>query len=173
MAEVDVLCHDKTMLSLLAFLLALAIAPQQPPSAPSGTFISAEEVATTLKQSIANNVVDQPIKGLSVDGHRASVAMLHRKVAETSALIHDRVTEIYQVIEGAGTLVTGGTLIDPKPSDLTRLGAGPSHTGTAQGGESRRVGPKDIIIIPAGMPHRFSQLEGPISYLVYRFDPKP
>jgi mannose-6-phosphate isomerase-like protein (cupin superfamily) len=172
MAEVDVLCHDTAMLSLLAFLLALALAPQQAPSPTSGTFISADEVANTLKQSIANNTVDQPIKGLSVNGHRATVAMLHRKTAETSALIHDRVTEIYQVIEGSGTIVTGGTLADPKVSDLTRLGAGPSHTGTAQGGESRRIGPKDIIIIPAGMPHHFSQLDGPISYLVYRFDPK-
>jgi len=36
---------------------------------------------------------------------------------------------------------TGGTLGDPKPSDLTRVGAGPSLTGTRQGGESRRVGP--------------------------------
>lgn len=160
------------MLSLLAMLLALALAPQQPPSATSGTFISPDEVATTLKQSIANNVVDQPIKGLNVNGHRASVAMLHRKVAETSALIHDRASEIYQILEGSGTIVTGGTLLDPKPSDLTRLGAGPSHTGTAQGGESRHVGPKDIIIIPAGMAHHFSQLDAPISYLVYRFDPK-
>ena len=107
-----------------------------------------------------------------MNGHRVTVAMLHRKTAETSALIHDRVTEIYQMIEGVGTIVTGGTLADPKVSDLTRLGAGPSHTGTAQGGESRRVGPKDIIIIPAGMPHHFSQLDGPISYLVYRFDPQ-
>jgi mannose-6-phosphate isomerase-like protein (cupin superfamily) len=177
MAEVHLLCHsgdyNPAMLSLLALLLILAPAPQQAPPPQSGTFISAEEVATTLKQSIANNVVDQPIKGLSVNGHRASVAMLHRKVAETTALVHDRVTEIYQVMEGSGTIVTGGTLVDPKPNDLTRLGAGPSQTGSPKGGESRRVGPKDIIIIPAGMPHHFSQLDGPISYLVYRFDPKP
>jgi hypothetical protein len=94
MAEVDVLCHDTAMLSLLAFLLALALAPQQAPSATSGTFIGADEVANTLKQSIANNTVDQPIKGLTVNGHRATVAMLHRKTAETSALIHDRVADL-------------------------------------------------------------------------------
>jgi mannose-6-phosphate isomerase-like protein (cupin superfamily) len=34
------------------------------------------------------------------------------------------------------------------------------------------VGPKDVIIVPAGMPHRFSELDGPIVYLVYRFEPK-
>jgi hypothetical protein len=30
---------------------------------------------------------------------------------------------------------------------------------------------KDVIIVPAGMAHRFSELDGPITYLVYRFEP--
>ena len=47
-----------------------------------------------------------------------------------------------------------------------------SQTGTRQGGTPRRVGPGDIIIIPAGTPHSFSELDGPISYLVFRFEPK-
>jgi mannose-6-phosphate isomerase-like protein (cupin superfamily) len=163
---------------LLAFVLGLAFVPQPPaaqpvPPIPTGMFVSADEIAETLKHSIANNVVDQPMKAWSVDGYRVSVAMLHRKTAETSALIHDRVTEIYQIVEGSGTINTGGTLADAKVTDLSRLGAGPSHTGTHHGGDTRRVGPKDVIIVPAGMPHRFSQLDGPISYLVYRFDPKP
>ncbi len=165
------------MFLALAFTLPLhAQTPAAPPPAPpipAGTFVGAEEIAKTLAHSIANDVVDQPMKAWSVDGYRVSVAVLHRKAAETSALIHDRVTEIYQIIDGGGTIVTGGSLADAKVSDLTRLGAGPSHTGTHQGGDSRRVGPKDVIIVPAGTPHRFSQLDGPISYLVYRFDPKP
>jgi mannose-6-phosphate isomerase-like protein (cupin superfamily) len=47
-----------------------------------------------------------------------------------------------------------------------------SQTGVHRGGESRRVKPKDVIIVPAGTPHRFSELDGPIVYLVYRFEPK-
>jgi mannose-6-phosphate isomerase-like protein (cupin superfamily) len=62
--------------------------------------------------------------------------------------------------------------MDPKESDLTRLNAGMSHTGMHHGGESRKVKPKDVIIVPAGMAHRFSELDGPIVYLVYRFEPK-
>lgn len=155
----------------LAFALGLALAEQQP--ATSGTFISADEIASTLKQSIANNVVDQPIKAADVPGgHKASLAMLRRTRPETTALIHDHVTEIYQIVEGAGTLVTGGTLTEAKPTDLTRLNAGMSQTGVHQGGESRRVKKDDVIIVPAGMAHRFSELDGPITYLVYRFEPK-
>ena len=138
----------------------------------SGTFIGADEIADTLRHSIANSVVDQPIRAVPLaGGHKAAFAILHRTNAETSALIHDHVTEIYEIVEGSGTLVTGGMLENPQATDLTRVNAGPSRTGVHRGGENRRVRPKDVIIIPAGVPHRFSQLDGPITYLVYRFEP--
>ena len=114
------------MLNMLSVLLGLVMTQQ------SGTVITADEIAATLKQSIANNVVDAPVKLAEVPGgHKASLAVLRGR----------------------------------KPC--------PSQTGTHKGGESRRVGPKDVIIVPAGMPHRFSELDGPIVYLVYRFEPKP
>ena len=152
-------------------LFGLAIVPFAQ-AQTSGTVITADEIAATLKGSIANNVVDQPIKLADLPGgHKASVALLRRTKAETSALIHNRVTEIYQIVEGAGTIVTGGSLDTPTDTDLTRVNAGPSQTGTHKGGVSRRVGPKDVIIVPAGLPHRFSELDGTIVYLVYRFEP--
>jgi mannose-6-phosphate isomerase-like protein (cupin superfamily) len=167
------------MPALLLLPLAFALGMQAPGASSSettpGVFISAEEIAATLRQSIANNVVDQPIKAIDVttpSAHRASLALLRRTKEETSALIHTRVTEVYQIVEGAGTLVIGGSLEDAKATDLTRLNAGPSQTGVHHGGESRHVGPKDVVIIPAGTPHRFSALDGPITYLVYRFEPK-
>jgi mannose-6-phosphate isomerase-like protein (cupin superfamily) len=154
----------------LAFALGLALA-EQPPAA-TGTYISAEEIAATLKESIANNTVDKPVKAADVPGGKASLAMLRRTKAETAALIHDHVTEIYQIVEGAGTLITGGSLSEAKPTDLTRVNAGMSQTGVHRGGESRRVKKDDVIIVPAGTAHRFSELDGPIVYLVYRFEPK-
>jgi mannose-6-phosphate isomerase-like protein (cupin superfamily) len=160
------------LIHIFSLLIGLAMAQAAQPPA-SGTIVTADEIAATLKQSIANNVVDQPIKAADVPGgHKASVALLRRTKAETSALIHNRVTEIYQIVEGAGTIVTGGALENATPTDLTRVNAGPSQTGTHKGGESRRVGPKDVIIVPAGMAHRFSQLDGAIVYMVYRFEPK-
>ena len=155
------------MISMIFSLSALLLA-QEPASA---TVITAAEVEATLKQSMEKNVVDTPIKSTAIPGGMSTVAMLYRSKAETAALIHDHVTEIYQVISGSGTLMTGGQLTEPKESDLTRVGAGMSHSGTHVGGDSRHIGPKDVIVVPAGVPHRFSQLDGPISYLVYRFAP--
>lgn len=156
------------MLTLIALLGGLIQAAASPATAP---VVTAAEWADTLKASVANNTVDTLMKGTPVEGGQASVAMLYRTKAETNALIHDHATEIYYILEGSGTLTTGGTLQDARESDLTRLGAGMSHSGVHVGGSSRKVGPKDVIVIPGGMPHRLSQLDGPISYLVYRFDP--
>jgi mannose-6-phosphate isomerase-like protein (cupin superfamily) len=157
-----------TMLTAMAWVFALMAIGQD---APPGTVVTAEEHGATLKQSVANNTVDTLVKSVNMPGGKASVAVLYRTKPETNALIHERVTEVYQILEGSGTLVTGGHLEGATPTDLTRLGAGPSRSGKRVGGESRRVNPKDIIIIPAGTPHSFGQLDGPISYLVYRFDP--
>ena len=154
------------MLTLLALMLGLAAGEQQ---AASGTIISADEIAATLKQSIATNTVDQPIKLAQLPGgHKASVAMLRRTKAETNALIHDYVTEIYEIVEGSGTLVTGGSLEDPKESDLTRVNAGMSHTGAHKGGESRKVGKGDVVVLQPGTPHWFASIDGAITYLESR-----
>ncbi len=163
------------MLTLAAVALTMSLettVAEQAPQAPvPAVFISKEEHEAVLKESIARNAVDTPIKATDVPGGKAAVAMLYRSKPEASALIHNDVTETYYILSGSGTIVTGGSLGTPKPTDLTRVNAGMSQTGTRVGGESRKVKPGDIIIIPAGTPHSFSELDAPISYLVYRFEP--
>jgi mannose-6-phosphate isomerase-like protein (cupin superfamily) len=152
---------------ILALLLTLSAEQAQVPA----TLITREEHEAVLQKQKAANVVDQPIKASDVVGGKASVAMLHRVKPEASALIHDYVTETYYILSGSGTFVTGGSLGGAKPMDLTRVNAGMSQTGTRIGGTSQRVKPGDIVMVPAGTPHSFSELDGPISYLVYRFEP--
>ena len=117
---------------------------------------------TVLKEQTAKNVVDQPIKATNVIGGKASVARLRRVKPEASALIHDYVTETYYIMSGSGTFVTGGSLGGAKPTDLSNVNAGMSQTGARIGGEARRVKAGDIVIVPAGTPHSFSELDGPI-----------
>lgn len=161
------------MLSMLTFVWGLILA--QATGQAAGTFVSAAQVAEALARSKAGpggNIVDQRLSTTEIQGGKAHVAFLRRVNPETSALIHDHVTEVYQIIEGSGTITTGGHIEDVKESDLTNLGAGMSHTGKHVGGTSQKLAPHDVFVVPAGMPHRFSQLDGPITYMVYRFEPK-
>ena len=123
------------MLTLFALMLGLAAG--EPQVAASGTIVTADEIAATLKAAIANNTVDSPIKLAQLPGgHKASVALLRRTKAETSALIHDDVPEIYEIGEGAGTLLTGGTLVATKESPRTRANAGSTQPRSTHGGHS-------------------------------------
>jgi mannose-6-phosphate isomerase-like protein (cupin superfamily) len=74
---------------------------------------------------------------------------------DTNPLSHEKEVEIIYVIEGAGTLTTGGTLRDEK-----RLN-GRNLTGTSlEGGTPRRIAPGDFILVPENTPHAFTKTEG-------------
>jgi quercetin dioxygenase-like cupin family protein len=80
------------------------------------------------------------------------------------------------VIDDAATLVTGGTMVNAKPrppdSVAVKLEDGPGASGTGiQGGVSRQIKAGDVVVIPAGVPHWFSEIQGSITYLVVRVDP--
>jgi mannose-6-phosphate isomerase-like protein (cupin superfamily) len=164
-----------TTLLLLTGLLQAAAA--QAPAVPvekaptTAPVLPAADAAKTLEASVANKTVDTLMKAAMIEGGQASVAMLYRWQPETNGLIHTHATEIYYILEGSGTLTTGGTLQNPNANDLRRVGAGAGQSGVHVGGTQRKIGPHDIVIVPGGMAHRFSQLDGPIKYLVYRFDP--
>ncbi len=67
------------------------------------------------------------------------------------------------VLDGAATLVTGGTVVDPKVTEPGQI-RGP----VIQGGESRRIVRGDVIVIPAGVPHWFKEVQGPMTYFVVK-----
>jgi hypothetical protein len=135
--------------------------------------VTAETVKETMERSIANNTLDTKMNETNVKGGIVRVGLVHRTKPEPRALLHDDLTEIYQIIKGSGTLFTGGTPQDPTDvSDPPNLGPTPSFYVTQSGGTTRKVKPNDIVIIPAGLPHRFSELDGPIEYVIYRFEGK-
>ena len=80
------------------------------------------------------------------------------------------------MLEGSGTLVTGGTIINPRRRTSSREEGiqinGPGVSGDSiQGGVSRRITKGDMVIIPAGTPHWFSEIQETLTYTVVRVDP--
>jgi mannose-6-phosphate isomerase-like protein (cupin superfamily) len=153
-------------------LCATAVLALAAPLAASaqGVVVAADSISSAVALSAANNTVDRLISGVNVPGGKFALAALRRVRAETNALIHLNVTEVYYITSGTGTLMTGGTLTETRETDLSSVWAGPSRSGVHQGGESRRIGPGDVIVVPAGTAHRISELDGVIEYLVYRFE---
>jgi mannose-6-phosphate isomerase-like protein (cupin superfamily) len=71
------------------------------------------------------------------------------------ASVHETEGEIFFVIEGTGTAVTGGRLIDEKRSNPENL----SGTGI-EGGETRRIAKGDVLFVPQRSPHWFNPADG-------------
>ena len=140
-------------------------------------YVTTADIDAALRQMPANaTTYDKPIKTVDTGEYKVTIVILRRVPGKTpdSSLLHDRVTEVYHILTGSGTFETGGTLVDGKPVDLTTQAAGPSTRGTIQGGETRPVAPGDNVVIPPGVPHRFSHIDGPITYLVTRIEaPRP
>ena len=164
---------QKIMPGLLAVLFALAAAETR----PGATYVPGADLQAVFKRAPENGVTDQQVRAVSVGKVNVAVAAVYRSAkANNTSIEHDQVTEVYTIIEGSGVMVTGGKMANPerlKPDDPTvKVLVGPSMRGGAlEGAESRKVGPGDMIIVPAGVPHWFSSINGAIRYSVVRVDP--
>jgi mannose-6-phosphate isomerase-like protein (cupin superfamily) len=159
---------------------AQSIAPHLPRGI--ATDISSAEIQSLVQKTASERISDQAIRVLSINGeYNVGVGVVHR--AKTSGaqagggIEHSQITEIYHVIEGSGTLVTGGSMdnLSEFPPDhpvVTVLNGPTTRGGPIQNGVSRKIGPGDVVIIPPNTPHWFSEITSDqIVYLVVRVDP--
>ena len=90
------------------------------------------------------------------------------------AITHDSQTEGYYIVSGGGTLVTGGRIVNGSRSApdaaVTKELNGPSCSGliAGPGAVKRVVKAGDIIIIPAGVPHGWTEIADHVDYLSFR-----
>jgi mannose-6-phosphate isomerase-like protein (cupin superfamily) len=175
------------MLGVLTFLFVLSTAARDvataqqavlPANPLPATYISAADIQANLNGAPNAATNPQPnIRVVDAGGYNVAVGVIHRPQTPPGvAAVHFKVTEIYHVLDGAGTLVTGGAMVNAKtrPADSTsvKLEDGPGASGTGiEGGVSRKIKAGDVVVIPAGLPHWFSEIEGSITYVVVRVDP--
>jgi mannose-6-phosphate isomerase-like protein (cupin superfamily) len=86
-----------------------------------------------------------------------------RRVAPGEAEVHASDTDIFYVTEGSATLVTGGTVVDPKTTAAGEVRAPNIANGTA-----RPLTKGDVVVIPAGTPHQFTAVSGTFVYFVVK-----
>ena len=169
----------KCKLWFAGFML-LGIANQSISSEATGSVImSKEEVESTLRQGLeelenGNSVSDIVMRHIDVGGQNMGVSVVQRsKVAfegKETGIAHVNLDEIYYIVSGEGTMVTGGEFIDMQTSVSNLLG--PMERGEIRGGVLQQVKPGDIAIIPKGMPHGWHEITtDAISYIIFRGDP--
>jgi hypothetical protein len=163
------------------------------------TYISVEQWRDTINAlpGVDRQIISQDIGKLNL-----SVGIIHRNALDPSArrgggggaaaasdcgvssgepsgargIQHLHQTETYIIVSGAGTLITGGSILNGRLSGpesvVTTTLNGPSCSGTIVGDVQRRdVVVGDIVIIPAGVPHGWASIPRHVDYLSVRPDP--
>lgn len=87
-----------------------------------------------------------------------------RRDTPGEAEVHHKDTDIFHVLSGSATFVTGGILSTPaSPSADHEIRA-----AGIEGGQSRKISAGDVVVVPAGVPHWFREVHSPMTYYVVK-----
>ena len=132
-------------------LLKLVLALTTPALAADPTiFTPAAGIATAIAAMGRAMKPDQGFAWQPIAQADGSTAALEYWKKPGRPAVHPDDAEYTIVMEGAGTMISGGTLVDPrlKNPQLT-------EGSRIDGGTTRTLAPGDVILIPAGTPHWF------------------
>jgi mannose-6-phosphate isomerase-like protein (cupin superfamily) len=128
---------------------------QGPPPLQGGQVTAADLAAIVAKQPKDRNG-NQTFLQLAP----YNVNMEHRVPVAQNASVHLKEAELFYIIDGGGTIVTGGKLTNQSQTNADNL------TGNGiEGGTSKKLGKGDFVLVPEGVPHWFSAVDGQLTMM--------
>ena len=114
--------------------------------------------AAEIERGVTTSSDPNPFSELAGgDGYRLTVR--RRKQLDVASR-HEKRVEVYHVLDGGATLVTGGQLREQRKID----DEGNFEGSGIDGGASRTISKGAVVLIEAGVPHWFSAINGQITY---------
>jgi len=174
----------KSIVSILTIVFAVRATAQTPLPPPAQAMdMTRDELQTMITAYPGGNA---EIKSVDAGKHVVDFWLEQRKPGLTTpaganGIAHAEITEIYYIVQGTATLVTGGRLTDPKLNEnlpKTEFPGGgkfptPTYGGKFEGGVSRTVRPGDAIVVPPGTVHQWASVGSEmLVYFIARIDPE-
>ncbi len=150
----------RAQLLAMTFLVAVG-APafaQAPASAPElKIFTSSSDITALIAKAKADRKEGQPLVSEPILRLAPYRTNLEYRPAISPAAVHETEAELMYVIEGSGTAVTGGKLVNEKRTNAANL------SGTSiEGGNSQPIKKGDFLIVPEKTPHQIIPSGDPI-----------
>lgn len=155
-------------------LLALAIAatmfstPAFAQSAAMKNFAAAADIPALIAKAKAERKGDQPLVIVPMASVAPYNVSLEYRPGTSPAAVHEKDAEVMVVLEGSGTIVTGGKLVDEKRTNPANL----NGTSIADG-KSQAVAKGDLLIVPENTPHQVIPGGGAPIVLMTMHVPRP
>jgi mannose-6-phosphate isomerase-like protein (cupin superfamily) len=168
------------MACLAAALVAQDSGPEPQCTMCPAYYLDNREIQEYVAKAMKERLVDQQIRDVEIGKAHVGVGVVYRgkldKPGPNSVAEHDLVSEVYHIIEGTATFVTGPDLVGktrrPATLETVRLFNGPGNGASSiRNGVTHQLKPGDVMVIPAGTGHWFTKIDDHITYLMVRFDP--
>ena len=170
--------------------LPMALVAQQPrvnPTDPQpscymcqGAHIPLSEIEAYTEKAINEDLTDQQVRAHDIGKAHVGIGVVYRGPLDgprpNSVAEHDLVSEVYHIISGSATLVLGPDIANrerrPATMQTVREFNGPGNNGSEiRNGVAYKLRAGDVVIIPAGTGHLFTQIDDHVRYLMIRIDP--
>lgn len=154
--ETDRLAHPASITILSGPQAGAASAPTRsadPSAVDTVKYFSAAEVHASFDKG-------SPL--INKDG-RSYWVITGRREKPGQSELHEKDTDVLYIVQGSATFVTGGKMVDPKTT-----APGEVRGSGIEGGQSQTLSKDDVIVIPAGVPHWFKEVQGTFLYFVVK-----
>lgn len=153
-----------TSASVLALLTvtasALSQTPAQAPPPPTDRTKATQFTAAQLAAAVAKLPTDRPSSSVRVFTLAPYAVNVERRLPQQQgASLHEAQAEMFYVIDGSATLLTGGKLVGETRNGTNLQGKG------IEGGTSQKFGKGDFLIVPSGVAHQFVDIQSPIQLM--------
>lgn len=147
------------------------------------TYIPKSELDAYTAKAIKYHIVDQQVRSIDVGKIQIGIGMVSRgkllasqSNRKGSVAEHEQVGEVYYIIDGSATLLTGPDLVGAakRPDNLktVRLQNGPGYNADSiTNPRVNHLKAGDVMVIPAGTGHWFTEIPDHITYMLVRLDP--
>jgi mannose-6-phosphate isomerase-like protein (cupin superfamily) len=147
--------------AVIMMLMLSTIAQAQPPAgsqpAPTDRTKASHMSAAALDAALAKLPTDRPSSSVRIFSFAPYNVNVERRLPQAQgASLHEAQAELFYVVDGSATLLTGGKLVGETRNGTNLQGK------SIEGGTAQKFGKGDFLIVPSGVAHQFVDIQSPV-----------